>query len=537
MAWYRCGGGGSGKDRPIYKTVKLYQGKIAHSNGQVVEDSSYYYTDYFPIGSSITFDMGMSTNSDNYAGLYMYKDDKSYVSNWYWNPNQRYRHMYLDSQVSQGASWLRMSFPADKLNYAMTHDWEHGIMYSTEEVVRITDKESHDIDLIPNPATSENTEPFANSEYAAELAVWKAFDKSKSTFWASANSNGDKYIGWKFSSAVAVNKVYMAIGSNSGWETRQAPNTWFVEGSNDDGTTWTFVNYNEHSWTNANEEIEYEFLNETAYKWWRIRITRTMDGTSGCASLAELDFYNVCDSYQLGTKTITENGTYSARSDGVDGYSEVTANVDNIEPSPALPNEYQLVEYLNIQAGYFIIDLPVKGIYKCTFSTSESSTYRSQGVFGGRYNKSSNNDRDWYVTIANDLSTARYWNRLYSYDISVNTITSLSTNTKYTVWGNVIYPTGTNRQAYIGAYNPWDGGTSKTSKYEFYGNFYGVTGYMVNPSSTYTLSPTCDYVPCYRKSDDQVGVYDVVNSIFYTPTLLTVGGVQGTVTAGPDVDE
>jgi hypothetical protein len=33
------------------------------------------------------------------------------------------------------------------------------------------------------------------------------------------------------------------------------------------------------------------------------------------------------DSYQLGTKTITENGTYSAKDDGVDGYSEVTVNV------------------------------------------------------------------------------------------------------------------------------------------------------------------------------------------------------------------
>lgn len=31
----------------------------------------------------------------------------------------------------------------------------------------------------------------------------------------------------------------------------------------------------------------------------------------------------------LGTKTITENGTYSAQDDGVDGYSEVTVNVNS----------------------------------------------------------------------------------------------------------------------------------------------------------------------------------------------------------------
>lgn len=34
-------------------------------------------------------------------------------------------------------------------------------------------------------------------------------------------------------------------------------------------------------------------------------------------------------SADLGTKTITANGTYSASSDNLDGYSEVTANVPN----------------------------------------------------------------------------------------------------------------------------------------------------------------------------------------------------------------
>ena len=533
MAWYRCGGGGSGKDRPIYKTVKLYQGKIAHSDGQVVADSNYYYTDYFPIASDVTFDIGMETTSDNYAGLFMYKADKSYVSNWYWNPTKRYRNLdYLSTYISQGATWFRLSFPANKLDYAMVHDWDKNIMYSTGEVIKFTDKESHDIDLIPNPATSESTEPFANSEYAAELAVWQAFDKSKSTFWASANSTGDKYIGWKFSSAVAVNKVYMAIGFNSGWEIRQAPNTWFVEGSNDDGTTWTFVNYNEHSWTNAYEEIEYEFLNETAYKWWRIRITSTMDGTSGCASLAELDFYNVCDSYQLGTKTITENGTYSAKDDGVDGYSEVTVNVNSISPSPALPAEYQRVEYLNIQGGYFEVDLPNTATYEVTFATSESSTTRKQGVLGTRMSTTSNTYGDWYICIETDLSKSDFWVRGDIYT-AIEPATNLSVDVPVTVLGNASTKAGAHN--FIGAYNPYDAGKYKTAKYEFYGKLYKLTGYQPSLTGTYVLNTVCDFIPCYRKSDDQVGVYDVISDTFYTPTLLAY--IPGTVTAGPDVNE
>lgn len=323
MAWYRCGGGGSGKDRPIYKTLKIHSGKINIRDGTIESDSTYYYTDAMPFSSDITFDMGLAQSGLYYDGIALYDSSGVWVD--FYAPTQRYRNI----TYSGNATTCRLSFRASNLHYIMLHDWINNIMYSTEEVVRITDKESHDIDLIPNSATSESTEPFSDSEYSAEYVVWKAFDKSKSTIWASASFNGDKYIGWKFSSAVAVNKVYMAIGSNSGWETRQAPNTWFVEGSNDDGTTWNIVNYNEHSWANAYEEIEYEFLNETAYKWWRIRVTRTMNGTSGCASLAELDFYNVCNSYQLGTKTITENGTYSAKDDGVDGYSEVTVNVNS----------------------------------------------------------------------------------------------------------------------------------------------------------------------------------------------------------------
>lgn len=156
MAWYRCGGGGSGQDRPIYKTVKLYQGKIAHSDGQVVADSNYYYTDYFPISADVTFDMGVETSSDNYMGLYMYKNDKSYVSDWYWNPTKRYRNLNnLGTYIAQGATWLRLSFPTNKLQYIMLHDWVNGIMYSTEEVVRITDDE--DLPLGTKTITANGT--------------------------------------------------------------------------------------------------------------------------------------------------------------------------------------------------------------------------------------------------------------------------------------------------------------------------------------------------------------------------------------------
>ena len=69
-----------------------------------------------------------------------------------------------------------------------------------------------------------------------------------------------------------------------------------------------------------------------------------------------------------------------------------------------------------------------------------------------------------------------------------------------------------------------------------HGKIYKLTGYTIDASGTYMLTPLCDFIPCYRKSDNQVGIYDVVAGTFYTPTLITISGVLGSVTAGPDVN-
>lgn len=231
-------------------------------------------------------------------------------------------------------------------------------------------------------------------------------------------------------------------------------------------------------------------------------------------------------------KTINANGRYLPSSDDADGYSEVTVNVNSISPSPALPAEYQRVEYLNIQGGYFEVTVPSSSICKCTFDTSESSTTRSQGIFGGR-NSSSNANTDWYLLIANDLSSSYFWLRNLL-DTTLVQATNITPNTPVTVWGNV---TTKSTHTYIGVYNPFDGGSYKTAKYEFYGKLYTLTGYTISVvSGIVGLVPIYDFIPCYRKSDDQVGVYDVISDTFYTPTILTISGVPGTVTAGPDVN-
>ncbi len=202
-----------------------------------------------------------------------------------------------------------------------------------------------------------------------------------------------------------------------------------------------------------------------------------------------------------------------------------------IEPSPELPEEYQRVEYLDIQGGYFEVALPNTATYEATFAPSESSTTRSQGIFGTRMSTTANAAGDWYINVANDLSVAYFWVR-NDFNPTIVGATNLSVGTPVTVVGNMMTKSGAHN--FIGAYNPYDTGKYKTAKYEFYGKLYKLTGYQPSFTGTYTLNTVCDFVPCYRKSDNQVGLYDVVAKTFYTPTLLTY--LPGTVTAGPDAN-
>jgi hypothetical protein len=148
MAWYRCGGG-SGKDRPIYKTLKMHSGKINIRDGTIESDDTYYYTDAIPFSSDITFDMGLAQTGLNYDGIALYDSSDVWVD--FYAATQRYRNI----SYSGNATICRLSFRASNLHYIMFHDWINNIMYSTEEVVRITDEE--DVPLGTKTITENGT--------------------------------------------------------------------------------------------------------------------------------------------------------------------------------------------------------------------------------------------------------------------------------------------------------------------------------------------------------------------------------------------
>lgn len=147
-------------------------------------------------------------------------------------------------------------------------------------------------DLIPTPATSSSTEPFANTQWDANAAAWHAFDKDISTCWASGNGMaGNWQIGYAFHEPVVVNRVKIINRDDPTWGVSQSPQVFWIYASND-GENWTEISSGGHIWSGLNEEFIYDFENSDAYSIWKIHTKLSMAGATGNLSLSIIGFYN-----------------------------------------------------------------------------------------------------------------------------------------------------------------------------------------------------------------------------------------------------
>lgn len=167
-----------------------------------------------------------------------------------------------------------------------------------------------------------------DNEYSSQFRAYYATQNELGTYyWISANPT-NSYIGYKFSTPIAVNG-YEIVTRNTGssYDYSQAPKQWKIQGSNDDGATWTDIHSGSHTFTFGGEHYSDAFDNELSYKWWRIFIitaTQTDEGTAiGYFQFKRIEVANPV----LGTKIITQNGTYEAEADNLKGYSNVTVEV------------------------------------------------------------------------------------------------------------------------------------------------------------------------------------------------------------------
>lgn len=187
---------------------------------------------------------------------------------------------------------------------------------------------------------------------------------------------------------------------------------------------------------------------------------------------------------------------------------------------PKLPDEYQQVEYLDFtpDAG-FLVDIPANKI-TWTVECASDTTDSSHAVFGYRVNSYTNSDFRFQISNINDVQSFAVWSKgetIFQKDNNVPVV--VGEKIKY----SALFTTGSRGKAYIGRYSAKSG--------EFYGwdgKFYSIKGY-----DPMTQALVANFVPCYKKADNIIGIYDTVAKVFYSE--LTASG-SGAVTKGPDVN-
>ena len=197
--------------------------------------------------------------------------------------------------------------------------------------------------------------------------------------------------------------------------------------------------------------------------------------------------------------------------------SSIGKSIKRNKGTTLLPSEYQQVEYIEF-SGTQYIDTGFKANTTTTRAETElqvTGTSRTCGVFGSRNSSTSTNTDscnvflldtnkfrlDWIngstsVLFTDVVITEKYVISITRGTTTINNATFTSTNTDSI---NQDY------NFYIGSYNRPGGAPSN----RFTGRFYWFKIYSNNQLVR-------DFIPCYRISDNVIGMYDVVNDVFYT---------------------
>ena len=222
----------------------------------------------------------------------------------------------------------------------------------------------------------------------------------------------------------------------------------------------------------------------------------------------------------LQSKTATQNGTVTPDS-GYDGLSSVVVNVSGGGGTPSLPAEYQQVEYIGFDGNQYIALSNMPTAYIIHLLALNSRSASESYVVG--YKGAENTNNDFGIRFQNgDLNV---WSRASNY---IKTIISAypsgsSLNVVREIMANIA--SDSRQRLNIGLIT-----YEQSSTYPFFGNLYGLKLY--NPridGKMMNFTTIRDFVPCYRKSDSVIGLYEL-----YTGTFYTNDGT-GTFTKGSDV--
>lgn len=198
-------------------------------------------------------------------------------------------------------------------------------------------------------------------------------------------------------------------------------------------------------------------------------------------------------------------------------------------PTPArLPSEYQEVEYLESTASQCInTGIPLNQYRKCEMQFTPTQLGTLQIIDGGYVDINSQPDTRNYLRIDTDGTlNIQYARSNTSYKLSSIKVTA---GTKYTVKYEML-ASSCSLTVNGTAYSVANGVTLITNGYNVF--LFGQSFKSTDSSTTYEASAYIklysakyydvndtlirDFVPCYRKSDNEPGMYDLVNGTFYT---------------------
>ena len=213
--------------------------------------------------------------------------------------------------------------------------------------------------------------------------------------------------------------------------------------------------------------------------------------------------------------TITENTTTEITADSdYDGLGTVSVVTNVSGSSGRLPSEYQEVEYIGIISGNGYIDTGFKPTYNTTVEAratvtngwlcGEDTSWQNSG-FGILKNYSYFSNKYTSIAVNNDIHN--FVTSKDGYYVDETLKDSFSGASTFTATNN-LYIYANNRNGNVTEYGK--------------GNLYTFKIYESNVL-------VHDLVPCYKKSDYTIGLYDLIDTEFLSPTG------SGTWTKGDNV--
>lgn len=126
MAYYRCLEGNAAPGPAINK-IKYFSGKIDNQTGTIIEDASYFYTEWIPwADGAFIFDLGMSGTINGNA-VTVYQEDKTYID--YWTTSTRFRTINGHANYASGGRWCRISGQLSHLGDLLLWDKVNNFIY------------------------------------------------------------------------------------------------------------------------------------------------------------------------------------------------------------------------------------------------------------------------------------------------------------------------------------------------------------------------------------------------------------------------